>query len=218
MVRRSQIARRKFAFDLTRDMHESRFNLMCGEDLLGLPFQENDVPRYFVGEFGRGNPKRGRIGLHAGGKAGIWMAKRWPFYEELVPRLQAAGYEIVSFGSKAEYIPGTLDLTGTDLRTSIINLQSCDYFIANDSGIMHVADGIGVPLTSIFGPTSVVKNGPLAPSSQVIALDKDCAPCQFDPERFHACTCIRELSLESVERRILGHMAEMGVGPALPVI
>lgn len=207
------ITRRKFAFDLTRDMHESYFNLLCAQEMLDVPFDEEDAAKYFVGGFGRAEPKKGRIGLHAGGKSGVWMSKRWPFYEELVPRLQSLGFEVVSFGSKAEFIEGTVDLTGTPLRTSIQNLKTCEYFIANDSGIMHVADGLDVPLTSIFGPTSVLKNGPLGSGAQVLSVNKGCAPCQFDPDTFKTCKCISDMLLEPCEAYILDHMRSLGIVP-----
>ena len=200
------VTRRKFPFSMMQDMHESNFNLMCAKEFLGVPYDEVDASKYFLGGMTHDAPKKGRIGLHAGGKAGIWMSKRWPYFEELAQRLVQRGFEVVSFGGKAEYVEGAQDFTGTDLATSLRNINSCEYFIANDSGLMHVADALNIPLTAIFGPTSVVKNGPLSPNSLTIAVEKDCAPCQFDADRFPTCRCIQELSLDDVDTRISNHM------------
>ena len=200
------VTRRRFPFNMTKDIHEAEFNLLCAKEFLGVPYEAADAAAYFIGGMTRGTAITGRIGIHAGGKAGVWMSKRWPYYEGLVERLTARGYDVVSFGSVEEYVAGTVDMTGTDLATSIKNINTCAYFIANDSGLMHVADALGIPVTAMFGPTSVKKNGPLSATSLTIAIEKDCAPCQFDPDRFVSCRCIQELNLEDVDRRIRAHM------------
>jgi tetratricopeptide (TPR) repeat protein/ADP-heptose:LPS heptosyltransferase/glycosyltransferase involved in cell wall biosynthesis len=206
------VTRRRFPFSMTRDIHEAEFNLLCAKAFLGVPYERADAAGYFVGAMTRGAVKNGRIGIHAGGKAGVWTSKRWPYYAELVRRLIGRGYEVVSFGSAEEYVEGTVDLTGTDLATSLANINTCAYFIANDSGLMHVADALGIPVAAVFGPTSVKKNGPLSGTSLTIAIEKDCAPCQFDPERFLTCRCIQELHIDDVDGRISAHMDQTGVG------
>jgi tetratricopeptide (TPR) repeat protein/ADP-heptose:LPS heptosyltransferase/glycosyltransferase involved in cell wall biosynthesis len=209
-------ARRHFVFQMTKDIHEAEFNLFCARELLGVPYEKADAAKYFVANASRSRLPNGIIGIHSGGKggeweAGSWLNKRWPYYKDLVKALQARGYKVASFGVQSEYVEGTIDLTGTPLIESVRNIAQCSYFIGNDSGLMHIADGLGVPLTTIFGPTSVVKNGPLAPTSSVIELKKDCAPCQFD-ERFATCTCIASVGLEPVLDHVLRHMAK-AAGP-----
>jgi ADP-heptose:LPS heptosyltransferase/tetratricopeptide (TPR) repeat protein/glycosyltransferase involved in cell wall biosynthesis len=209
-------ARRHFVFQMTKDIHEAEFNLFCARELLGVPYEKADAAKYFVANASRSRLPNGIIGIHSGGKggeweAGSWLNKRWPYYKDLVKALQARGYKVASFGVQSEYVEGTIDLTGTPLMESVRNIAQCSYFIGNDSGLMHIADGLGVPLTTIFGPTSVVKNGPLAPTSSVIELKKDCAPCQFD-ERFATCTCIASVGLEPVLDHVLRHMAK-AAGP-----
>ena len=47
-----------------------------------------------------------------------------------------------------------VDLIGrTDLRLLAGVLATCDAFVSNDSGAMHLAAALGVPVTAIFGPT-----------------------------------------------------------------
>jgi tetratricopeptide (TPR) repeat protein/ADP-heptose:LPS heptosyltransferase/glycosyltransferase involved in cell wall biosynthesis len=211
------VTRRRFPFNMTKDIHEAEFNLLCAKEFLGVPYEPGDAAAYFIGGMSRAAAKKGRIGIHAGGKAGVWMSKRWPYYAELVDRLSARGFEVASFGSAEEYVEGTVDLTGTDLATSLANMNTCEYFVANDSGLMHVADALGIPVAAMFGPTSVKKNGPLSATSLTIAIEKDCAPCQFDTERFLSCRCIQELDLDDVDHRIGAHMARVGVGIPAPI-
>ena len=205
-ARNTYVARQHFPFQLTEHVHEAEYNLKCLAGAgIGLDYEPDDVKKYFVGNRRPTGLTSRRIILHAGGKGDEWAVKRWPYFEELAVELIARGWEVASVGGGSEYVEGTIDLTGTPLRESIATIQNAAYMIANDSGLMHVADGMDVPLTAIFAPTSVVKNGPLSVSSQVIALEKDCAPCQFNA-RFNTCTCIREISLETVLERVLTHL------------
>lgn len=209
-------ARRHFVFQMTKEIHEAEFNLFCAGKLLGLPYEKADAAKYFVANASRSAIPNGIIGIHSGGKGGeweegSWLNKRWPYYKDLVAALQQRGYQVASFGVASEYVEGTIDLTGTPLMESVRNIAQCSYFIGNDSGLMHIADALGVPLTTIFGPTSVVKNGPLSPTSSVIELKKDCAPCQFD-ERFATCTCIAAVGLVPVLDHVLMHM-DKATGP-----
>lgn len=201
------VTRRHFSFDMTRDMHEAEFNLFCCRELMKAPYRSSDTAKYFIGAFGRAGKQVKRIGFHAGSKGGVWAAKQWPYFDELALLLTSAGYEVCSFGGAGEYVDGTIDLTRTPLEQTIQNIAGCAYFVANDSGLMHIADALGIPLTTIFAPTSIKKNGPLSTSSQVICVDKSCSPCQFDPARLAACACIREIPVTAVYDMVCEGMA-----------
>lgn len=49
----------------------------------------------------------------------------------------------------------------TDLRTYMERLRSCRLLIANDTGGMHLANALGVPLIALFGPTNPLRTGPV---------------------------------------------------------
>ncbi|MFT4539636.1 MAG: tetratricopeptide (TPR) repeat protein/glycosyltransferase involved in cell wall biosynthesis, partial [Planctomycetota bacterium] len=208
------VTRRQFPFSLCMTMHEAHFNLRCLAGAgLGIELEAEDYRRTFIGAYDYSRPDGQRIGLHAGGKAGVWSNKRWPYFDRLIADLESRGFEVVSFGGPDEFVEGTINLTGTPLDETIRNMMSCDYFVANDSGLMHIADVLTIPLTTIFGPTSVIKNGPLSGTSRVVELKKDCAPCQFDA-RFQTCSCIADVTLEEVRDSVLTHWDEMNLGPA----
>jgi ADP-heptose:LPS heptosyltransferase len=192
------VSRRRFSFDQMREIHEAEFNLMAAKEFLGVPYDAADVGRYFIGAHDATRRARKRIAIHAGSKGGVWAAKHWPYFPELIARLQAAGYEPASFGTPGEYVAETTNLTGTSLEVTIANMAECAYFIGNDSGLMHVADALNMPLTTIFAPTSVIKNGPLGPNARVIKINKDCSPCQFDMRKLATCRCIGEIGIDEV--------------------
>jgi heptosyltransferase-2 len=56
-------------------------------------------------------------------------------------------------------------------------LASCDLFVGNDSGAMHVAGAVGLPVVAIFGPTDPKATAPLTPRVTVVQQPVSCSPC-----------------------------------------
>ena len=72
-----------------------------------------------------------------------------------------------------------LDAVGsTTIRQTIALLSRCHLLVCNDSGIMHLAASMNVPLVALFGPQSPVKFGPWAESSQIVYSEFPCSPCK----------------------------------------
>ncbi len=80
----------------------------------------------------------------------------------------------------ADGLPGSvLNLAGAlDLRRSIAVLSRCRLFVGNDSGLMHVAAALSVPLVAVFGPTEPGRTAPLADRFRLLHHGADCAPCR----------------------------------------
>jgi len=49
----------------------------------------------------------------------------------------------------------------TDLRAYCAALRDCVALVSNDTGGMHLANALGVPLVALFGPTNPVRTGPV---------------------------------------------------------
>jgi heptosyltransferase-2 len=64
------------------------------------------------------------------------------------------------------------------LRQTIIILAKCRLVICNDSGLMHIASSLRVPLLAIFGPTEARKTSPLNEPYRLLYQGADCAPCR----------------------------------------
>lgn len=72
-----------------------------------------------------------------------------------------------------------LDLAGRlTLRQTIAVLARCRLFIGNDSGLMHIAAALAVPLVALFGPTEPGKTAPLGRDYRLLYRGADCAPCR----------------------------------------
>ncbi len=59
------------------------------------------------------------------------------------------------------------------LRTVASVIRHCQVFITNDTGIMHVAAGVGTPVLSLFGPTDPLQWAPNGSQHRFI-LAKNC--------------------------------------------
>ena len=125
------------------------------------------LKRATVGEFAILNPGAG------------WGAKRWPAerYGHVAKALAEEGLRsIVNYG------PGEQDLArqaetesegaAIAMRTSISELialtRRAKLFIAGDTGPLHLAAALKIPVVAIFGPTNPTRNGPYGTKSVVL--------------------------------------------------
>jgi len=65
----------------------------------------------------------------------------------------------------------------TELRTALAVIKHLALLITNDSGLMHVAAALGVPLVSLFGSTDLDNTGPFTPLATVLRHAVPCSPC-----------------------------------------
>jgi heptosyltransferase-2 len=120
-------------------------------------------------------------------------AKRWPSdrFAALADRLIAAlNADVLIFGSQeekalAEQIAQEMTHTPiiiageATLGQSISLLEQCRLVITNDSGSMHVAAALALPVTAIFGSTDPQATGPLGPYARVVQHWVPCNPCRL---------------------------------------
>lgn len=63
-------------------------------------------------------------------------------------------------------------------------LERCALLLANDSGLVHLAEAVGTPVVAVFGPTVRAWGYfPLDPRSRVVEKDVACRPCSKAGER-----------------------------------
>jgi len=66
----------------------------------------------------------------------------------------------------------------TDLRQLAGVLSRCAAFVSNDSGAMHLAAAVGIPVTAIFGPTDERVTAPIG-HHDIIVHEVFCRPCML---------------------------------------
>jgi heptosyltransferase II len=129
------------------------------------------------------------IGLSPGAAYG--PAKRWPterfaalgtaLQQEFGARLALLGGSSerqVACEVKAQLKSPVVDLVGrTSLRQALGVLSQLRLLITNDSGLMHAAAALSVPVVALFGSTDPVATGPFSSRATVIRHPIPCSPC-----------------------------------------
>ncbi|MCA9041942.1 MAG: lipopolysaccharide heptosyltransferase II [Planctomycetaceae bacterium] len=126
-----------------------------------------------------------------------WSTKRWPvekFAQVALQAIRAHDLSVVLIGTQAER-PLThqleqlildqnrdvniLNLAGeTTLKQLAAVLQRAKLLLTNDSGPMHLAAGLNVPLVGVFTSTSAARSGPPSvPTVQLVTTDDACQAC-----------------------------------------
>ncbi len=124
------------------------------------------------------------VGLAPGA---AWATKRWPVarFAALATSLKAEGARVALLGGPMDATlleafraarPVDADLTAESLPVLAAGLARCRVMVGNDSGLVHVAQAVGARAVAVFGPTSVRRWGPRAPS-EAVSLQLTCAPC-----------------------------------------
>ncbi len=92
-----------------------------------------------------------------------------------------------------------VNLSGkTRLDEAMGLIAACRLFVTNDSGLMHVAAALKVPLVAIFGSTNPVTTGPCSDRAQTVQTTLDCSPClKPDCPEGHL-DCMRQIDVDSV--------------------
>jgi heptosyltransferase II len=91
-----------------------------------------------------------------------------------------------------------LDISGkTNLKEAIALIASCDLFLSNDSGLMHIAGALGIPTVAIFGSTNPAATSPIGKNSVVVHHDVPCGPC-LKPECPTDFRCMKLITVDEV--------------------
>jgi len=100
------------------------------------------------------------------------------------------------------------------LRQFLAVLSRCRLFVCNDSGPMHMAGALGVPVVAVFGPTQPEWFGPLGSRHRVvIRRDVWCRPCA-DHCLFEEPYCLRLIPVEQVMEAVTEVMESREVASA----
>ncbi len=89
----------------------------------------------------------------------------------------------------------------TSLRELMALLRLCRVLLTNDSGPMHLAAALGVPVVAIFGSTSPELTGPISNESKILKSDVPCSPC-FLRECPIDFRCMNGIGVERVVKEV----------------
>lgn len=73
---------------------------------------------------------------------------------------------------------GVLDLTGScSLAATAAVIARGRALVTGDSGLLHIAAGLGTPTVSLFGPSDPRKWGPVGALHRQLQAGLPCSPC-----------------------------------------
>jgi len=139
-------------------------------------------------------------------------AKEWPHDLQMglirVLQNRIPGALVILFGGPGDF--NRLDLLASGTSGRVINLAAsmsltesiaavslCSAFVSNDSGMMHVASALRVPLVALFGPTPPHRAHPGGGDDTVVIHHPvDCAPCSKRICDHHSC--MRAITIDEV--------------------
>jgi len=153
--------------------------------------------------------KRFRVALFPGASIPErrWGAKK---FRALAQGLLAHGIGVVIVGGPQDVDVScevskhldVLDLSGKiSLTQTAAVLKGCSLLICGDSGVLHLAVGLGVPTVSFFGPGIEAKWAPRGRGHRVINKNLGCSPCTrfgYTPACGRHVECMREIEPEAV--------------------
>jgi lipopolysaccharide heptosyltransferase II len=164
-----------------------------------------------------------RIGICPGAEYG--SAKRWPIdrYRAVMERISAQRdltWVVVGTAKESSLgetlirrFPGKVEnLCGeTSLPELIEQLKGFTLLLTNDTGTMHLADLLGVPVVAIFGSTEPALTGPsgaTTPPHRILRRKVECSPCYLRecPIDFR---CMNEITVEYVTASVLESLGNM---------
>jgi heptosyltransferase-2 len=186
----------------------------CGADTFNFQHPASDIPGSIRHQLSTVHDQPVRIGLCPGAAYGA--AKRW------LPERFAAAAEKVSAQSPVQWILfGTprdatigeqiaaalgdhcMNRIGQTTLDQLINeLGECRLLLTNDTGTMHLAALLGVPVVAIFGSTEPRLTGPLGSGDIILRHHVECSPC-FLRECPIDFRCMKAISIQEVADAVL---------------
>lgn len=125
--------------------------------------------------------------------AAKWNTKTWPAekFAAVIRKLKEnnSNYHVILLGSKEDFdvcerLKSLLDRNATNFAGRLSLMESAaaisisKAMICNDSGLMHIAEALGVPMVTIFGcTTKELGYFPLSKNSEVVEVPLRCRPC-----------------------------------------
>jgi len=159
------------------------------------------------------------IGLCPGAEYG--PAKRWlpeRFAEAAAKITAQSSAQWILFGTKkdaaiGEQIAATIGdhcvnrIGQTTLDQLIDELRQCSLLLTNDTGTMHLATLLGVPVVAVFGSTEPRLTGPLGNGHTILRHHVECSPC-FLRECPIDFRCMKAVSADEVAGAVLSMLAK----------
>jgi ADP-heptose:LPS heptosyltransferase len=152
-----------------------------------------------------------------------WEFRSWPHgqFRSLAERmLQNLPYDVVFLchDTEADQLKPLQDafrgraralfVPSSDIIDSAALIQRAALFIGNDSGPLHLAALLGVPVVGLFGPALPEHTAPYAPRGVFVYRKVSCSPCSQMRCTMPANSCMNRITVEEVYDAASGLLAQ----------
>ena len=150
-----------------------------------------------------------------------WGAER---FRGVAESLAARGIPVVVLGGEGDVAEGDLVLQGvrglnlagsTTLAETAAVIARSALLLSGDSGVLHIAVGLGIPTVSLFGPGIEAKWGPKGEGDLVLNHRLACSPCtRFGTTPPCPCQarCLSGITVQEVAAAVKGALDRKGIG------
>ena len=153
------------------------------------------------------------IGIHPGARSPV---RRWgddKFAEVANVLLQDSNVTVMWFSEPGTDTPpithSRCHPVAAEFRKFLSILARCQLLICNDSGPMHLANLLQVPVVAVFGPQNPTWFGPQGPQDRVVIRPEMwCRPC-FDYCIFDQPYCLRTIAPEQTIASVKESLVEI---------
>ncbi len=142
-------------------------------------------------------------------------AKQWPaqHYGAIAKEKLSQGWQVWIFGSEKDRAMGeqindhidqyAMNLCGqTELAQAIDLMSLSQMVVSNDSGLMHMAAALNVPVVGLYGSSDANFTPPLGDKTATISLNLDCSPCFKRKCPYEHTHCLQHLTPDMVSGKI----------------
>lgn len=148
-------------------------------------------------------------------------SKQWPVehFVSLIDLLHEQGINICILGSPKDEVVGDKiesmckkpihNLCGkTSLLDVIDVLAACNAAVSNDSGLMHIAAAVDVPVIAMYGATTPTYTPPLHPGAKSFYLKLTCSPCWRRTCQYSHYRCLADIVPQDVYAELMLRMQQ----------
>lgn len=84
-------------------------------------------------------------------------------------------------------------------------MEACNALVTGDTGPMHIAVAVGLPVVAVFGPANPIRTGPYSPDAVVLQKPRECQPCYGRICKFNQQPppCLLDIGAEEVFIKVL---------------
>ncbi len=138
-------------------------------------------------------------------------SKKWPteHYAQTANHYISQGWQVWLMGSENDLSTcneinqltnnNCSVLAGKTTLPQAIDLMSlASLVVSNDSGLMHIAAALQIPLVAVYGSTDPEHTPPLSSNHLIARLDLECSPCFKRECPLEHLNCLKQLSSQSI--------------------